>query len=29
MSSVDRFLARTARETALNDLTLTTGRWFA
>jgi hypothetical protein len=29
MSSVDRCLARGARETALDDLTLTTGGWFA
>lgn len=29
MTSVDRFLARFAPETALNNITLTTGGWFA
>ncbi len=29
MSSVDRFLARGARETAPDDLTLATVGWFA
>jgi|GEM_PF-6252723 len=29
MSSVDRFLARGAHETALDDLTLIIGGWFA
>jgi hypothetical protein len=28
MSSVDRFLARFARKTALNNLSFTTQRWF-
>ena len=29
MSSVDRFLARVTRKTALDNLTLTTEGWFA